>query len=87
MVMGFIAMMVTPSLLKGSGVKPPATAAVNLVVWVAYIGPVLFCAFRFHHVGLTRDTRARLAALAEANVEEAPQSKEPAATDATPAAS
>ena len=84
--MGFIAMMVTPSLLKGSGVKPPATAAINLLVWIAYIGPVLFCAFRFHHVGLTRDTRTRLAALAESAVEESQETPQEASTDAAPVA-
>ena len=58
---GFTGMMFVPGLLKQVGVKEPAAAAVTLLVWLSYIGPVLLAVFRFHHVGLTRDTRARMA--------------------------
>jgi len=58
---GFVAMMFVPGLLKQVGVKEPAAAAVTLLVWLSYIGPILLAVFRFHHVGLTRDTRSRMA--------------------------
>jgi hypothetical protein len=58
---GFTAMMFVPGLLKQIGVKEPAAAAVTLLVWLSYIGPVLLAVFRFHHVGLTRDTRSQMA--------------------------
>ena len=61
---GFAAMMFVPSMLKGAGVKAPAVAAVTLLTWVAYVGPLVFCAFRFHHISLTLDTRRTLATLA-----------------------
>ena len=62
---GFVGMVFVPDILKGGGVKAPAVAATTLICWMAYVGPLLFCAFRFHHAGITRDTRLKLAALVE----------------------
>ena len=62
---GFIGMMFVPSILKSGGVRAPAMAAITMMTWTLYLGPILFCAFRFHHVGVTRDTRLRMIALAD----------------------
>ena len=76
---GFVGMMFVPSILKGGGVKAPAVAATTLIAWIAYLGPLLFCAFRFHHAGITRDTRLKLAALAaDANEEPVEEEEAPA---------
>ena len=56
-----VLMMVVPGLLKKAGVDMAVGSAVTLLVWCAYLGPVVFCAFRFHHVGLTRHTRREMA--------------------------
>jgi hypothetical protein len=82
---GFIGMMFVPGILKGGGVKAPAVAATTLIAWIAYLGPVLFCAFRFHHAGITRDTRLKLAALAAESSADASAASAPM-TEATESA-
>ena len=77
---GFVGMVFVPSILKGGGVKAPAVAATTLICWMAYLGPLLFCAFRFHHAGITRDTRLKLAALVDAATSEDTAEATPSST-------
>jgi hypothetical protein len=74
---GFIGMMVVPSILKSGGVKAPEMAALTILTWIAYVGPLVFCALRFQHAGITRDTRLKLAALAAAAAENREESVSP----------
>ena len=59
--LGFVAMAIVPGFLRHVGVKDATAASVTLLVWLSYFGPVVFAAFRFHHVGLTRRTREQMA--------------------------